>query len=511
MTDIILLQTKCGMWDVMGVRTPIGLLSIAAVPCQQDYKIVLIDQRINPGWKKDVKKHISLGAKMVCLTTMVGEQIKFMMEASKFVKSLNKEVIVFLGGSWAQTEPEMCLQDKNVDIVCYGEGDFLLPEIMEYQKGNIGIEDIKGIAYQTKKGEIKKNPQRPLIENIDELPMIPYHLVNMGDYKAINLRPNKPSMSIVTSRGCGFRCNFCSVSSMYGQRWRGYSIKRVMKELEYIETEYGITDFCINDDNMAGDYGRFIELISALAKSSKGYNWGGTGIRADTIIRMSDKEMRTLVKSGCKNIDIGVESGNPRILRLVNKCVTLETIKKANIKLSRYPIIIRYSFMGGFPTETEKEFIDTLKFRKKLLEDNKNATAPIFFYTPFPKTPFFDLAVSKGLEAPATLEGWVDFNYDTWYKEYPSWLTKGMIKLVENAVFLSYFADKNMGYKFANPLMNALFRAYYPVAKFRYNHDFYGLMFEKSLAEFIGKLNNKFNFFSRTKKDTKKKTKAKAH
>ena len=496
MVDIILLQPKSGIWDAMGVRVPTGLLTIAAVPVQKGYDVVLIDSRINVQWQEDLKKQVDAGAKIVCFTTMVGEQIKHMMEASKFVKSLNPKICTVLGGSWAQIYPGMCMQDNNIDVVCAGEGDYLLAEVMEYVEGKKNLRDIPGIMYRGVEGaKIKQNPPRQQIQNLDELPRMPWHLVNLNNYSAVGFRPGKASIAMVTSRGCQFRCGFCSIVTLYKQTWRGFSVQRIMDDLEYLENTYGIQDFFFMDDLITGDFKRFEQLVDTLAASGKDYNWSVAGIRADHVLRLKEETLQKMVQSGCRNIDIGVESGNPRILKLMKKDTTVDVVMRTNRKMSKYPIIIKYTFMGGFPTETEEEFRDTLKLRRILQEENEYATAPLFFYTPFHDTPLYPIAIKNGFKPPRSLKDWSDFNYNTWYRKYPCWLTKRMIQLVENAAFLSYFSNKKLDYKYTNPLFNALFKAYYPLAKFRYDHDFYGIMVEKHAANFVAKMNEKFTLF----------------
>ena len=236
MTDIILLQPKCGVWDTMGVRVPIGLLTIAAVPVNVGYKVVLIDQRIDNDWEKKLKQHINQGAKIVCLTTMVGEQILHMLESSKFIKSISKDVLVVLGGSWAQIQPDMCAQDQNIDVICCGEGDYLLTDLMEYLEGKRKIEEVLGILYR-ENGLLKRTMPRPQVENLDTLPKIPYHLVNLKNYSAVSYRHGKPSIALVTSRGCQFRCTFCSIVTLSSQTWRGYSAGRLMEDLAELESK----------------------------------------------------------------------------------------------------------------------------------------------------------------------------------------------------------------------------------------------------------------------------------
>ncbi|MDP2925994.1 MAG: radical SAM protein [Nanoarchaeota archaeon] len=504
MVDIILFQPKCGIWDIMGIRVPIGLLSIAADPVKKGYETALIDQRTSINWKEELKKQINSGAKLVCLTTMVGEQIKYMLEVSKFIKSINPRIITVLGGSWAQTEPEMCMQDKNLDIVCYGEGDYILSELMEYINKKRKIENILGIIYRDKEGNLRKNKERALIKDLDDLPKIPYNLIDLKDYTAVGFRAGKQSISLVLSRGCPYRCTFCSIVKFYNRSWRGYSLKRVMEDINELDIKYNIKDFYFNDDNIAGNPKRFSEFVKMLVDKNRDYNWGIAGIRADTILSLDEETLQNLVKSGCKNLDIGAESGSQRILDMVHKDESLEKIREANKRLSKYPLIVKYTFMGGFPTETEKEFLETLRFKRILEKENPHAIGLVFFYTPFPRTEMFSTAVGHGLNPPKNLIEWADFNYDTWTKKQASWLTKRKIKLIENSVFISYFANNNLSYKYPNPLMNFMFKTYYPLAKFRYDNNFYSLMIEKKAADVITKLNEKYDLFNRIKKKSKK-------
>jgi radical SAM superfamily enzyme YgiQ (UPF0313 family) len=483
MTDIILFQPRCGDWDLAGIRSPTGLLNVANVPVDMGYGVTLIDQRISNDWKKDIKRNIH-DARIFGITVMVGRQIVHALEVAGFVKSVKPDILVVVGGSWPQTRPDLCIEDRDIDIVCYGEGDYLLPELMDYLKGKREIKDILGIYYK-EDGKIKRNDPRPLVENLDDLPKIPYHLIDPKDYLAVDFRKGNPSISLILSRGCPSRCNFCSVNKISHRRWRGYSVKRILEDLESLEKSYGIKDFYFYDDNIAGDTRFFSEFVSTLAESGKDYNWGVAGIRSDSILGLDDNTMENIVKSGCKNLDVGAESGSTRILKFIRKGEELDTIREANRRLSKYPLIIKYSFVGGFPTETREEFLATLRFKRFLESENPRAAGLIFFYTPFPGTDMFDIAVENGLKPPGSLREWSDFNYNTWYKEYPSWLSRDMISLVESSSFLSYFDNKNLSYKYTNPVMNLMFRIYHPIARFRSERYFFTFFIEKKLAGLI--------------------------
>jgi len=503
MTEIILFQPRCGIWDIMGFRAPTGLLNVASIPVSKGYSVALIDQRICMDWKEEIKKNIQ-DAKIFGITVMAGKQIEYSLEVLRFVKNIKPEIITVLGGTWAQTSPELCIQDKETDIVCYGEGDYLLADLMEHINKKKKLNKVLGIFYK-ENGKVKQNLPHSVDKNLDNLPRIPWNLINPDNYTAVGFEGGEKSISLILTRGCPFRCSFCSVSKFSRRVWRSYSVKRILSDLEYLEKEYGLRNFYFNDDNMAGNPKFFSEFAKSLSESGKKYNWGTAGIRADTIMKLSEETLNNLVKCGCKNLDIGVESGNPRVLKFIQKDEDLETIRMANRRLSKYPIILKYSFMGGFPTETEKEFLDTIRFKRILEKENPHAVGIMFLYTPFPATEMYNLAIKMGLRPPKNNLGWADFNYDTWYKKYPSWLTKEKVRLVENTVFLSYFDNKNLAYKYPNPLMQLAFKIYHPIAKFRSENNFYHFMIEKKVADLFLKLNERFNLINKLKKKSKDK------
>ena len=132
-------------------------------------------------------------------------------------------------------------------------------------------------------------------------------------------------------------------------------------------------------------------------------------------------------------------------------------------------------------------------------KENPHAVGIMFLYTPFPQTEMYDYVIKRGFKPPQQPSEWAGFNYDTWYKIYPSWLSKEMIKLVEGAVFLSYFDNKNIAYKYPDPIMQLVFRLYHPIAKFRSENNFYNFLIEKKIANLFSYLNEKYDLVGKLK------------
>ena len=168
MREIILIQPKAGAWEKMGARLPIGLLSIAAIPYNQGYKIKIIDQRIDANWKKTLINSLKKSPLCVGLTCMTGKQIFYALEASKIVKK-HSTVPVIWGGVHATLLPEQTLENEYVDLIVLREGDVTFAELVNALEKNGSLKKIKGIYYK-QNGKIIKNVERSFIKNFDYLP-----------------------------------------------------------------------------------------------------------------------------------------------------------------------------------------------------------------------------------------------------------------------------------------------------------------------------------------------------
>ncbi len=461
MTDIILLQTKS---DNSGhVSVPMDLLFAASFCIEKGYKVKIIDQRIDDNWKENLKNQMNTGAKLVLLSANWLDQIRNLTETSKLIISTNPSMQTIFGGKWAMVQPGISMQDHNIDFVCYGESDNVLNELMENIEGKKKTNDILGIYYRPPEGAaIKKTEPRIVTEKLDEIPRIPWGLVNINEYSTTGFLPGTNSVELFTSKGN-----------------RAYSIKKVIEMLETLDKDYKVKNFFFRDEAISHE--RFLELINSIESSGKDYNWGASGVSPEDILKLNDETMNKLAKSGCEYLEIDLESGNQRVLGLIKKGITVEAVVKANRKISNYQIIVRYKFRGGFPTETEEEFSDTLKLMKTLQDDNKNAISTITMYVPFPGNQIYDLAVENGYKPPKSLKDWSENT--KWYKKDLCWLTKSKIKHIENAVLLSTISNKRR--KSSSFILNA----YYPFARYRYKNGLYGFMIEKYALKMMAKLN----------------------
>ena len=479
--NIVLVQPRTGSWDYLGARIPEGLLGIASIPEKEGYKVTIIDQRVEPDWKDKLENALKQNPIVVGTTGMTGPQLKYSLELSKFVKEFNKDIPVMWGGMHPTMQPNQTLEPSCVDIITIGEGELTFAELVHTLEEGGNLRSVKGIGFK-ENGRIIINEKRENLKNLDELPDLPYHLIDMQRYYAVDFRGRR-SIILTTSRGCPFRCTFCIDPAVHRNTWRCYSAERVIEKMRFIIDTYGIKDFFFQDDNFGTDPNRVKVILRSIVKEFDDVAWGTLGIRADAICRMDEEYQELLVKSGCKNIDVGIETGSPRMLELMKKDEYIEDFTRANKILAKLGIVSKYTFILGYPTETEEDIRMSKNLALQLMSENPNAYCLFFTFCPYLGTEAWGLSIENGFKPPESLDEWANFDFDGWAKNSPAWLNKKRLRIIDNINFTSYFMNKNVKYKISTKRGKLLFDLYNPVARFRFKHNFYHFPIERKIRD----------------------------
>src|SRR3989338_4730712 len=479
--NIVLVQPRTGSWYYLGARIPEGLLGIASIPEKEGYKVTIIDQRVESDWKEKLEKQLKLNPIVVGTTGMTGPQLKYSLELSRLVKDFNKDIPVMWGGMHPTMQPHQTLGDTLIDIITIGEGELTFAELVHTLERKGNLRNVKGIGFR-ENGHVVINESRPNLKNLDELQDLPYHLVDMKKYYAVDFR-SRQSIILTTSRGCPFRCTFCIDPAVHKNTWRCYSAERVLEKIRFIIDTYGIRDFFFQDDNFGTDPNRVKTILRGIVNEFDDFAWGTLGIRADAICRMDEEYQQLLVKSGCKNIDVGIESGSPRMIKLMKKDEEVEDFVKANRILAKLNIVSKFTFILGYPTETEEDIRMSKELALQLMKENKNAYCLFFTFCPYLGTEAWDLSIQGGFKQPTSLNEWANFDFDGWTKNSPTWLDKKRLKIIDNINFTSYFMNKNVKYKISTRRGKVLFDIYNPIAKFRFKHNFYHFPIERKIRD----------------------------
>jgi radical SAM superfamily enzyme YgiQ (UPF0313 family) len=273
--------------------------------------------------------------------------------------------------------------------VAVSEAEFTIKELVSYLRNEKEPKDVQSLYYKDQYGKINKNPTRNFTEDIDKLPIPAYEIFDSNAYyPAVHIRGSR-LQNIITSRGCPFRCTFCSATKVYGNRYRYQSIDRSINEMKFVIEELNIDSLQIYDDNFTTNKRRTKDLCKRMIDEKLNLQWV-CYTRADAI---GDQQMLSLMKeAGCYMIVVGIENGNDRILKLIKKQLDLNVAKK-NLELAKkMNINVLSSFMIGLPSEAISEIDNTIKFATTL--PLTYATFPIF--TPYPGTPIYDDAKFYG-------------------------------------------------------------------------------------------------------------------
>ena len=307
-------------------------------------------------------------------------------EAARIAKELNPETLVIIGGPHATfTAEEVLTECRHVDLVVMGEGEQTFGEILErYERGG-GFADVLGVAYRSEDGVVKVNPPRPLIRNLDDVPIPAYDLLPMDRYEVNGVS----YAAIMTSRGCPYNCVFCSSSLQFGRRWRAHSPERVLEELRILREKFGVREIEFLDDTFTLDQKRAIELSRKIVEEGLDISWSASS-RVNTFSREVGEAMH---RAGAHTVYFGIESGSESTLRFIGKGITKRQAIDAVKAAKSAGLNALGSFVIGFPYETEEDIRKTIKFSNEVGVD----LAQFTIATPYPGTRLWKMAVEKGL------------------------------------------------------------------------------------------------------------------
>lgn len=277
-------------------------------------------------------------------------------EVASEVKRLIPYVKLVAGGPLPTVFPDEWL--KHFDVVVAGEGELPFRRIIEHLKqGNNITADCPGICLPNEKHEKACHP------NLDELPFPAYDcLIPNLQYYSKTARIVKSYMApILTSRGCPYSCIFCD-KSVHGTNYRARSAESIIDEVKWLHGKYGIRQLDILDDNFTFDMKRTDEILDGIIQIDCFAINCQNGIRAD---RINEQLVKKMKRAGVFRAGIGIESGNPTVLKQLNKKLDLDDVIKAIKMLRKQRITVQGYFIIGFPFENKEYIVDTVKFAMK--------------------------------------------------------------------------------------------------------------------------------------------------
>ncbi len=296
---------------------------------------------------------------LVGIRSLSFAKVAFKLVADK-VREMLPYVPILGGGAFPSTAYGDILSEKQIDIAVIGEGeDTFIELINHYSESKSTPENIKGTAVLIN-GEIKVNPIRPYIQDLDSIPFPDYDHINLNDYKGIKnqaLQDDSKCVFIMGTRGCHYDCFFCH--QIFGRRIRRRSPENIVAEMKQHVEKRGVNNFVFVDDTFNVPMPDAKQTLAMIVKELPSVKLNfPNGLRADHI----DEEMLDLFeKAGTVEIALAVETAVPRLQKFIGKHMDIEKAEKA-IHLASERFVTRTLFMVGFPTETYDEAMQTIKY-----------------------------------------------------------------------------------------------------------------------------------------------------
>ena len=387
-------QDMNALWDVL----PWNLCMLAAM-IEDFCKVEILDSYKRNLTQEELSVEIkNINPDVVGITVLMDQYGKSGHIVAEITKQIDSDILTVMGGVYATVNPEFVVKDDNIDYVMIGEAEYSFRDLLNYLRGVDGVKINSGIAYKSNDGVVINKGHSELIKDLNKLPLPAYHLIDYlsyadtySDRKSVDAPMGYPYARIVTSRGCPFKCTFCQVPTIQGRYFRRRSIEHVLDEILWLKNEYAIKAIIFDDDNLYTNMKHAKQLFRAMTDGGLNLPWVSI---ATAVFRLDEEMIDLMYESGCRYIDIAIESGSERV---INEIVKKPIDHKQAIRLVKYArkkgIFVSSNFIIGFPGETWDEILETISFAEILNVDY----AKIFIAIPLKNTEMYDQAVEQNL------------------------------------------------------------------------------------------------------------------
>ena len=328
-------------------------------------------------------------------------------EDMRLVRDMKEAVVaqIVLAGAHVTVFPEEVMNDSPVDYILMGEYELTFRDLVRKIDSNDPIEDIKGLVYR-KGNQIHINHDRKLIDPLDQLPRPAFNLFPSNQksdlrYYWDGFCQYKPAVQLHSSRGCPFRCNFCLWNQViYGNgRYRTFSPKRVVDEMEYAVKHFKAREIYFDDDSFTIDKNHVLGICNEIKKRNLSVKWS---CMADAI--GTDSEMiHAMAENGCIGMKFGVESAEGEILKTIGKPLNYDKLIELVKTCVQKRIKTHATFTFGLSGENRETMRKTLRFAQSLDVDSVQFSIT----TPFPGTRYYNELKEKGM---LKAEKWQDYD-----------------------------------------------------------------------------------------------------
>ena len=406
---VLLVEPPKVPWSMMGdvIAPPLGLAQLAGCLEQAGIPVEILDanalkipwSRLGSALARSEPDLIGITAH----TSYMAEVIR----AVEVARQAVPQAVICLGGPHVTFTAEETLATlPAVDVVARGEGDQILVDLVHTLESGSGWGTVPGVSFRQNGQIVHTDPPPPL--DVTQLPMPAFHLMPMDRYMWPVL--GGPFATIVTSRGCPFKCTFCSEWPFWRNGWRPYDPEQVVDQIEVLVNRYGRRNLWFGDDCFNVNRDHIAAICEEILRRGLEVGWFCQG-RADMLVR--DKDLMPLFhRAGMRMMQVGIEASQDEQRDELHKQLGTAVAEEAVRLLLEYDVICQGMMIVGMPSDTPRTIKHKVEFIKKLGID-----FPVFtIYTPFPGTAAYEDAVAEGwIKVPA------DYNrYDMTHAVLPT-------------------------------------------------------------------------------------------
>jgi anaerobic magnesium-protoporphyrin IX monomethyl ester cyclase len=374
---ILLINPPAGsIYHFLKLKTPpLGIAYIAAVMREAGHQVRIADLNVE---RSDYRAlpYPDFDLVGISVDTM---RYPVSLKIAEAAKSHGRKVVA--GGQHVTFFDTEALSTGLFDFIVRGEGEETMLDLVRHMEEGDSFEQVKGISF-TSAGEVVRTPNRPLIRDLDSLPLPARDLLPARRYTT-TLR-GRPLAAVLTSRGCPFNCDFCACSQFFGRSWRTRSVENVTDELRFLQKKQGYRAIAFFDDNFTLDPGRIVEFCEQVLRRQWDLYWWAFS-RVDSVVKNEDV-VKLMAQAGLKQVFVGFESGSQEVLDGFGKNLDVDKAFRAVEILRKYKISVWASFIIGALNETKKMIKQTIKFANKLNPD----FTQFGILTPYPGTALYE-------------------------------------------------------------------------------------------------------------------------
>lgn len=380
---------------------PLSLLSVAAPLVKSGYEVYIVDQRVDPEWRSHVLEAAD-GALFAGISSLTGYQLRGALECAEILKKEHPNLPIVWGGPHVTSLPDQSLASPVVDIVVRGFAEETIVEVARAISDGKSLACVRGIGYKSGDGKVHLNPMSPAPQP-ESFHRLPYELIDVEKY----INPETQAFIYVTAYGCPGCCTFCSTAHL--RHWIPMPLERIQTDIDWLLSRYKFKHTVFYDATLFADAHHAEKIIRLIGKRY-GLTFSGN-CRAEELNHFKEVALDYACDGRLIGIGVSVESGSPRILKLMAKGKkVLKSAEEFAQCLNQYPNVRMSSgIIFGYPTETVSDLAQTIEFIKKISRINPHFRVSTTFFQPLPGTPMYTLLERQGYTFPSTLEDWAEY------------------------------------------------------------------------------------------------------